>query len=50
MNAITSLHCTADTPSASVAWLTMCAVILFQNLWGALQKVNTLVGRITLRL
>jgi len=46
MNAVTSLHCTADMPGASVVWLTMCAFILFQDLWGALQKVDTRVGRI----
>lgn len=50
MNAVTRLHSTADMPSASVVWLTMRAFIFFQNLWGALQKSDTLVSTITRRM
>lgn len=48
MNAVTRLHSTADMPGASVVWLTMCAFILFQNLWGALQKVDEQADRIAI--
>lgn len=50
MNAVTSLHSTADMPGASVVWLTMRDFILFQNLWGALQKVGEQAGRIAITL
>ena len=48
MNAVTSLHSTADMPGASVVWLTTRDFILFENLWGALQKVDEQAGRIAL--
>lgn len=48
MNAVTSLHSTADMPGASVVWLTMCAFILCENLWGALQKVGEQAGRVAI--